>query len=70
MIIKKTHQLQSIKISKEVTPKTLQTHFLYRKPQKLKFVKNVFRKLSSKSFSTRGKSHSAKNTKSGQLLQK
>ena len=34
----------------------------YRKPQKLKFVENVFRKLSSKSFSSRGKPHSAENT--------
>ena len=33
-------------------------------------MKNVFRKLSSKSFSLRGKSHSAENTRSGQLLQK
>ena len=41
-IIKKTHQLQSIKSNKEVTPKILESYFLYRKPQKLKFVKNVF----------------------------
>ena len=39
-IIKKTHQLQSIKSNKEVTRNTRETHFLYRKSQKLKFVKN------------------------------
>ena len=46
----KTHQFQSIKSNKEVTPKPRETYFLYRIPQKLKFLKCVFRKLSSKSF--------------------
>ena len=64
-MIKETYQFQSIKSNKEVTLKTRETYFLYRNPQKLIFVKNVFRKLSSKSFSSRGKSHSAENTKKG-----
>ena len=64
------YQFQSIKSNKEVTPKTRENYFLYRKTQKLKFVENVFLKMSSKSFSSRGKSHSVENTKSGQLLQK
>ena len=38
----KTHQFQNIKSNEEVTPKTRETYFLYRKPQKLNFVKNVF----------------------------
>ena len=69
-VIKKSHQFQSIKRNKEVTPKTRETYFFYRKPQKLKFIKNVFRKLPSKSFSSRGKFHSAENIKSVELLQK
>ena len=69
-MIKKTHQFQSIKSNKEVTPKTRETYFIDRKPQKLKFVKKVFRKLSSKRFSSRDNSHIAENTKSGQLLLK
>ena len=68
--IKKTHQFQSIKSNKEVTPKSRETYFFYRKPQKLKFLRNVFRKLSSKGFSSRGKLHSAENTKSVKPLQK
>ena len=62
--------LQSIKSNLEVTPKTRETYFLYRKARKLKFVENIFQNLSSKSFFSRGKSDSAENTKSGQLLQK
>ena len=69
-MIKKTHQFQSFKSNQEVTPKTREIYFLYRKPQKLKFVANIFRKLSSSSFSSRGESHGAEITKSGQLLQK
>ena len=68
-IIKKIHQFQSIKSNKEVTPKTRETDFLYRKPQKLKFVK-FFSKIVFEKFLSRGNSHSAENTKSGQLLQK
>ena len=52
-----------IKSNKEVTLKTRETYFLYRKPQKLTIAKNVFRKLFSKNslkiFSFLGKSHSA-----------
>ena len=33
-----------IKSNKEVALKTRETHFLYRKPQRLKIAKNVFRK--------------------------
>ena len=39
---KKTHQFQSIKSNKEVTPKTRETYFPYKKSQKVKFVKNIF----------------------------
>ena len=46
-INKKPRQFHMIKINKEVPLKTLETHFLYRKPQKLKIAKIVFRKLFS-----------------------
>ena len=63
-----------IKSNKEVTLKARETYFLYRKPQKLKIVENVFRKLFSKNIlkilSFLGKSHSAEKTKSDQLSQK
>ena len=38
----KTHQFHMIKSNKEVTLKTRETCFLYRKPQKLKNLKIVF----------------------------
>ena len=59
-----------IKSNKEVTLKTQETCFLYRKPQKLKILK-IFKKLFSKNllktFFFLGKSHSAEKTKSDQL---
>ena len=62
-----------IKCNREVTLKTRDTYFLYRKPQKLKTAKNVLRKIFSKKlleiFFFVGESHSAEKTKSGQLLQ-
>ena len=54
-----------IKSDQEVTLKTKEAYFVYRKPQKLKFAKNVFRKLFSKNSlktSFFGKSHSAEKT--------
>ena len=60
-----------IKSNKEVTLKTRETCFLYRKPQKLKILKIVFENLFSKNLLKflffLGKSHSAKKTKSDQL---
>ena len=60
-----------IKSNKEVTLKTRETCFFYRKPQKLKILKIVFRKIFSKSllktFFFLGMSHSAEKTKSDQL---
>ena len=62
-IKKKTHQFHVIKSNKEVTLKTRETCFLYRKTRKLKILKIVFKKLFSKNllktFSFVGKSHSA-----------
>ena len=58
-----------IKINKEVTLKIRETCFLYRKPQKLKVLKIVFKKLVSKNLLKTfflGKSHSAEKTKSDQ----
>ena len=61
-----------IKSNKEVTRKFRETYFLHRKPQKLKiakkilFVENCFRK---KGKNLLAKSHSAENTKTGQLSQ-
>ena len=49
-IKKKTHQLHMIESTKEVTLKTRETCFLYRKPKKLKILKNVFRKYFQKSY--------------------
>ena len=43
-IKKKPRQFHMIKSNKEVTLKTRGTHFLYRKPQKLKFAKLVVSK--------------------------
>ena len=69
-IKKKTHQFHMIESNKEVTLKTRETCFLYRKPQKLKNLK-IFKKLFSKNllktFFFLGKSHSAEKTKSDQL---
>ena len=61
-----------IKSNKEVTRKTRETFFLNRKPQKLKIAKNnIFRKLFSKKWKiSLAKSHSAENTKTGELSQK
>ena len=44
----KPRQFQMIKINKEATLKTQETYFLYRKHQKLKTARNVFRKFISK----------------------
>ena len=57
-----------IKSNKEVTLKTQETCFLYRKPQKLKILKvffKIFKKFIENFFL--GKSHSAEETKSDQL---
>ena len=51
---KKTNQFQRIKTNKEVTLKTRETYFLYRKPQKLKIAKR---------FVLLGNWHSAKKRK-------
>ena len=49
-IKKKPRQFHRIKSNKEVTPKTRETYFLHRKPQKLKIAKHVFQKTLSKSY--------------------
>ena len=58
-----SRQFQMIKSNNEVTLKTRETYFLYRKPQKLKITNKISRKLFSKIllkiFSLLGKSHSA-----------
>ena len=64
-----------IESNNEVTLKTRETYFLYRKPQKLKIAKNAFRKLLSKKtlriLSFLGKSQgNEKKTKSSQLSHK
>ena len=61
-----------IKSNKEVTLKTRETYFLYRKPQNLKIAKSVFQDIFSEKVIEKflGESHSAKKTKSGQLSQK
>ena len=67
---KKTHQFHVIKSNKEVTLKTRETCFFYRKTRKLKILKIVFKKLFSKNLLKTfflGKSHSAEKMKSGQL---
>ena len=73
-INKKPRQFHLIKSNKEVTLKTLESYFLYRKQQKLKIAKNVLRKLFSKNllkiFSFLGNSRSAEKKRSGQLSQK
>ena len=70
-IKKKIHQFHVIKSNKEVTLKTRETCFLYRKTRKLKILKIVLKKLFSKNllktFFFLGKSHSSEKTKSGQL---
>ena len=62
-INKKPRQFHLIKSIREVSLKTRETSFLYRKPQKLKISKKAFRKLFSTKFielfSFLGKSHSA-----------
>ena len=62
-----------MKSNKEVTFKTRGTYFPYRKPQKLKIAKSVFRNSFSKKFLKilpfLGKFHSAEKAQSGQLLQ-
>ena len=70
---KKHQQFHLIKSNKEVTLKTQETYFLYRKRQKLQISKNSFRKLFSKKnekLLLLDKSHSVEKTKTGHLSQK
>ena len=61
-INEKPHQFHIIKSNKEVTLKTRETYFLYRKPQKPKIAEIVFRKMflkKNENFLLLGKLHSA-----------